>query len=37
MAPTVAQLLARTLGRDEAWQQKQIAEYTQLANGYRLL
>lgn len=37
MAPVVAQLLAGVLGKDEAWQQQQVAEYTQLANGYRLL
>ncbi|SKC44594.1 glycerol-3-phosphate dehydrogenase/oxidase [Ohtaekwangia koreensis] len=37
MAPTVARLLADSLGYDEAWQREQIEEYTQLANGYRLL
>jgi glycerol-3-phosphate dehydrogenase len=37
MAPVVAQLLAKILGHDALWQQQQIAEYTQLANGYRLL
>jgi len=35
-APKVAALLARELGRDAAWQKKQIAEYTELAKGYVL-
>ncbi|QXD16109.1 glycerol-3-phosphate dehydrogenase/oxidase [Rhodocaloribacter litoris] len=33
-APTVAALLAETLGRDEAWQARQIADYETLARGY---
>ncbi len=37
MAPLVAQLLAKVLAHNESWQQQQIADYTQLANGYRLL
>ncbi len=35
-APRVAALLARELGRDEAWQKAQVAEYTKLAEGYLL-
>jgi glycerol-3-phosphate dehydrogenase len=35
-APRVAALLARELGRDAAWEKKQVAEYTQLAVGYVL-
>lgn len=34
MAPTVARLLARELGRDEVWQQRQIEEFDQVARGY---
>lgn len=33
-APVVAQLMARELHRDIAWQQEQITAFTQLANGY---
>ena len=33
-APLVARLVAAELGRDEAWQAAQVAEYTALARGY---
>ncbi|RRJ94675.1 glycerol-3-phosphate dehydrogenase/oxidase [Opitutaceae bacterium TAV4] len=33
-APVVAALLAKELGRDQAWQDKQVADYTTLARGY---
>jgi glycerol-3-phosphate dehydrogenase len=33
-APRVAQLMARELGRDEAWQREQVAEYCSLAENY---
>jgi glycerol-3-phosphate dehydrogenase len=33
-APRVAELMARELGRDEAWQRAQVAEYCRLAEGY---
>jgi len=33
-APLVAELLARELGRDAAWQQQQVEEFKQLAQGY---
>ena len=36
MAPRTAELLARELGRDTAWQQRQVAEFTQLARGYQV-
>ena len=36
MAPTVAALLARDLGHDQIWQQQQVADFTQLAQGYLL-
>jgi glycerol-3-phosphate dehydrogenase len=36
MAPTVAALLARELGHDQAWQQQQVTDFTQLAQGYLL-
>jgi glycerol-3-phosphate dehydrogenase len=35
-APTVARLLARELGRDEAWIEAQVRAYTSLARGYLL-
>ncbi|WP_400192119.1 FAD-dependent oxidoreductase [Hymenobacter sp. B81] len=35
-APTVAALLGRELGHDEGWQQRQLAEFGQLARGYLL-
>ena len=34
IAPRVAELMARELGRDEAWQESQVAEYCELARGY---
>jgi glycerol-3-phosphate dehydrogenase len=36
MAPAVAALLAAELGRDEAWQRRQVEEYRELARGYWL-
>jgi glycerol-3-phosphate dehydrogenase len=36
MAPAVASLMARELGRDEEWQRGQIAAFTALARQYRL-
>ncbi len=36
MAPAVAALLGRELQRDEAWQRRQVAEFTALAQGYML-
>ena len=36
MAPTVAALLARELGRDAAWQEAQVQAYVALAKGYLL-
>ncbi len=36
MAPEVAKILAQELGRDEKWQQKQVAQFTELARGYYL-
>jgi glycerol-3-phosphate dehydrogenase len=36
MAPRVAEVLARELGRDVAWQAEQFAKFEQLATGYRL-
>jgi glycerol-3-phosphate dehydrogenase len=36
VAPRVAQLLAGELGFDEAWQQRQVAQYRELAKGYLL-
>jgi glycerol-3-phosphate dehydrogenase len=36
MAPVVAGILARELGRDEKWQEAQIEEFTELARGYYL-
>ncbi len=33
-APRVAELLASQLGRDEAWQAEQVADFQQLAAGY---
>jgi glycerol-3-phosphate dehydrogenase len=34
MAPAVARLMARELGRDEAWQQWQLREFQQIADGF---
>jgi len=36
MAPVVAQLLAAELKHDKKWEEKQVLEYTKLANGYIL-
>jgi glycerol-3-phosphate dehydrogenase len=36
MAPTVAALLAKELGRDDTWQRAQIAAFEALARGYML-
>ncbi|HEU5393164.1 MAG TPA: glycerol-3-phosphate dehydrogenase C-terminal domain-containing protein, partial [Candidatus Methylomirabilis sp.] len=36
IAPEVARLLAAELGKDEAWQRRQVAEYRGLARGYWL-
>lgn len=33
-APLVAELLAKALGKDAAWQQEQIGRFVSLANGY---
>jgi glycerol-3-phosphate dehydrogenase len=35
-APRTAALLAAELGRDEAWQRRQVAAYRELARGYWL-
>ena len=35
MAPRVAELMARELGRDDAWSDAQLREFAQLASGYR--
>lgn len=35
-APAVARILARVLGRDEAWETAQVREFTTLAEGYVL-
>ncbi|MBU1138129.1 MAG: glycerol-3-phosphate dehydrogenase/oxidase [Proteobacteria bacterium] len=36
MAPTVARILARELGRDENWQKNQVKQFTEQARGYYL-
>jgi glycerol-3-phosphate dehydrogenase len=36
MAPQVAELMARELGRDKTWQDHQISDYKKLAKGYLL-
>ncbi|GAC1598352.1 MAG: glycerol-3-phosphate dehydrogenase/oxidase [Hymenobacter sp.] len=36
MAPAVAALLAQELGHDPAWQERQVAEFSELARGYLL-
>ena len=36
MAPVVASLLAKELGRDKTWEEKQVLEFTKLARGYML-
>ena len=35
-APAVADLIARELGKDEAWKKKAVEEYTKVAQGYVL-
>jgi glycerol-3-phosphate dehydrogenase len=35
-APQVARELAKELGRDEAWQRAQLAEFEKTANHYRI-
>jgi glycerol-3-phosphate dehydrogenase len=34
MAPAAARLMAAELGRDEAWQRQQLAEFAAIAEGY---
>jgi glycerol-3-phosphate dehydrogenase len=34
MAPRVAQILAKELGRDQKWQEQQIQLFEELAKGY---
>ncbi len=34
MAPRVAEIVARELGRDEAWQRSQCAAFTAVAQNY---
>lgn len=36
MAPVVARILAKELGRDEEWQEDQLCQFTRLAHGYYL-
>jgi glycerol-3-phosphate dehydrogenase len=36
MAPRVAELMARELGQDSAWQEAQVSAFTELAKGYLL-
>lgn len=36
MAPTVAALVAKELGKDTAWETSQVESFTRLANGYLL-
>jgi glycerol-3-phosphate dehydrogenase len=36
MAPEVARIMAQELGRDEAWQRKQVEEYTKLSEIYTM-
>ncbi len=36
MAPQVAKILAKELGRDEKWQKQQVEQFTNLARGYYL-
>jgi glycerol-3-phosphate dehydrogenase len=37
MAPRAAQLMARELGRDQTWQDQQVAAFRQLAKGYTVV
>jgi glycerol-3-phosphate dehydrogenase len=34
MAPGVAELLAKELGRDDAWKSEQVRSFEELAKGY---
>ena len=34
MAPRVAELMAKELGRDASWQANQVRHFRELANGY---
>ena len=34
MAPAAARLMAAELGRDDAWQRQQLAEFAAIAEGY---
>jgi len=34
MAPVVAKIMAKELGRDQNWQDLQVEEFTKLAKGY---
>ena len=36
MAPAVAKILAKELGRDQNWQELQVQAFTELARGYYL-
>jgi glycerol-3-phosphate dehydrogenase len=36
MAPAVARLMAKEMGKDEAWQKEEVADFTALARGYLL-
>ena len=36
MTRKVAQVMVAELGKDEAWQEQQVAGYTELAKGYLL-
>ena len=36
MAPRVAIMMARELGRDEAWAAEQVSAFQRLADGYRV-
>ena len=36
MAPQVAHIMAQELGKDEAWEQEQVASFCELADGYIL-
>jgi glycerol-3-phosphate dehydrogenase len=36
LAPKVASIMAEELGRDKAWEQQQVKEFTEMAQGYVL-
>lgn len=36
MAPKVAEIMANELGKDEAWQTKQVADYIEVTSNYIL-